>query len=69
MHLIFYMRAWALGCFHSLIGTRTFRRALNASVDSYAEILERVSTRVVVVMVVVVAQPDCLPTLVRMSQV
>ena len=29
--------------------------------------LERVSTRVVVVVVVVVAQPDCLPTLVRMS--
>ena len=28
-------------------------------------ILERVSTRVVVVVVVVVAQPDCLPTLVR----
>ena len=33
-----YVRAWALGCFHSLIGTRTFRRALTASVDSYAEI-------------------------------
>ena len=32
------------------------------------ESLERVSTRVVVVVVVVVAQPDCLPTLVRMSQ-
>ena len=30
--------------------------------------LERVSTRVVVVVVVVVAQPDCLPMLVRMSQ-
>ena len=28
----------------------------------------RVSTRVVVVVVVVVVQPDCLPTLVRMSQ-
>ena len=32
-------------------------------------LLERVSTRVVVVVVVVVAQPDCLPTLERMSQV
>ena len=32
-----YVRAWALGCFHSLISTRTFRRALTASVDSYAE--------------------------------
>ena len=30
--------------------------------------LERVSTRVVVVVVVVVAQPNCLPTLVRMPQ-
>ena len=28
----------ALCCFHSLIGTRTFRRALTASVDSCAEI-------------------------------
>ena len=41
-----YMRAWALGCFtccsisgcfHSLIGTRNFRRALTASEDSCAE--------------------------------
>ena len=32
-----YMRAWALGCFHN-ISTRTFRRALTASVDSCAEI-------------------------------
>ena len=31
-----YVRAWALGCFHSLIST--FRRALTASVDSCAEI-------------------------------
>ena len=23
-----YVRAWAIGCFHSLISTRTFRRAL-----------------------------------------
>ena len=30
--------------------------------------IERVSTRGVVGMVVVVAQPDCLPTLVRMPQ-
>ena len=29
-----------LGCFHSHISTRTFRRALTASVDSYAEIKE-----------------------------
>ena len=33
-----YVRAWALGCFHSHISTQTFRRALTASVDSYAEI-------------------------------
>ncbi len=33
-----YVRAWALGRFHSLIGTRTFQRALTASLDSYAEI-------------------------------
>ena len=33
-----YVRAWALGCFHSLTSTRTFRRALTASLDSYAEI-------------------------------
>ena len=33
-----YVCAWALGCFHSLIGIRTFRRALTASVDSCAEI-------------------------------
>ena len=33
-----------------------------------AEPLERVTTQVVVVVVVVVVQPDCLPTLVRMSQ-
>ena len=49
MELIFYpgwmrlnshvnMRAWALGSFHSLISTQTFRRALTASVDSCAEI-------------------------------
>ena len=33
-----YVRAWALGCFYSHISTRTFRRALTASVDSCAEI-------------------------------
>ena len=33
-----YVRALALGCFHSHISTRTFRRALKASVDSCAEI-------------------------------
>ena len=33
-----YVRAWALGCFHSLISTLTFQRALTTSVDSCAEI-------------------------------
>ena len=33
-----YVRAWALGCFHSLNSTRTFRRALTASLDRCAEI-------------------------------
>ena len=33
-----YLRAWALGSFHSRISTQTFRRALTASVDSCAEI-------------------------------
>ena len=33
-----YVRAWALGCFHSFISNRTFRGALTASVDSCAEI-------------------------------
>ena len=33
-----YLRAWALGCFHNLISTRTFRRVLTALVDSCAEI-------------------------------
>ena len=33
-----YVRAWALGCFYSHISTRTFRRALTASLDSCAEI-------------------------------
>ena len=33
-----YVRAWALGCFHSLTSTQTFRRALTASLDSCAEI-------------------------------
>ena len=32
-----YVRGRALGCFHSLISTKTFRRALTASVDSCAE--------------------------------
>ena len=32
-----HVRAWALGCFHSLI-RRTFRRVLTASLDSCAEI-------------------------------
>ena len=33
-----YVRALALGCFYSHISTRTFRRALTASVDNCAEI-------------------------------
>ena len=33
-----YVRAWALGCFCSHISTRTFRRALTASLDSCAEV-------------------------------
>ena len=33
-----YVRAWALGCFHSLISIHTLRRALTASADSCAEI-------------------------------
>ena len=33
-----YVRAWALGCFHNLISTQTFRRTLTASVDSCTEI-------------------------------
>ena len=34
-----YVRAWALGCFYSHVSTRTFRRALTASLhDSCAEI-------------------------------
>ena len=32
-----YVRALALGCFYSHISTRTFRRALTASLDSCAE--------------------------------
>ena len=38
MRFMFTLRAWALGCFHSLISIRTFRGALTASVDSWAEI-------------------------------
>ena len=33
-----YVRSLALGCFYSHISTRTFRRALTASLDSCAEI-------------------------------
>ena len=32
-----YVRSLALGCFYGHISTRTFRRALTASVDSCAE--------------------------------
>ena len=32
------VRALALGCFHSLISTQTFRRAVTASLDSCTEI-------------------------------
>ena len=35
-----YVRALALGCFYSHISTRTFQRALTASLDSCAEIKE-----------------------------
>ena len=38
IRLMVYVDAWALGCFHSLISTQTFRRALTASVDCCAEI-------------------------------
>ena len=38
-----YVRALALGCFHSHISTRTFRRALTASLDSCAEIKSAIS--------------------------
>ena len=31
-----YVHAWALGCFHSLISTQTFQRALTASVDRFS---------------------------------
>ena len=41
-----YVGAWALGCFHSPISTRTFRRALTASVDSCAEMKSDKSGRV-----------------------
>ena len=33
-----YVHSWVLGCFHSLISTQTFRRALTTSVDSCAVI-------------------------------
>ena len=33
-----YVRVLALGCFYSHVSTRTFRRALTASLDSCAEI-------------------------------
>ena len=33
-----YVRALALGCFHSHISTQTFRGALTSSVDSCAEV-------------------------------
>ena len=36
-HLV-YARAWTLCCFHSLVTTQIFRRALTGSVDSCAEI-------------------------------
>ena len=41
-----YVRAWALGCFHSHISTQTFWRELTASVDSCAEIKSGPSGRV-----------------------
>ena len=33
-----YVRAWALGCFHNLVSTQTFRRVLKTSVDSCVKI-------------------------------
>ena len=33
-----YVHPWVLGCFHSLISTQTFQRALTALVDSCVEI-------------------------------
>ena len=36
-----YVRALALGCFYSHISTRTFRRALTASLDSCTEIKKK----------------------------
>ena len=33
-----YVRAWTLCCFHSLISTESFRRALSVSVDCCAKI-------------------------------
>ena len=33
-----YVHVWALGCFHSLSSSQTFRMALTSSVDSCAEI-------------------------------
>ena len=38
-----YMRAWALGCFHSHISTQTFRRVPTPSVDSSAEVKSALS--------------------------
>ena len=42
-----YVRAWMLCCFHSLISTQTFRRALAAPVDSCAEIKSAPSVAVI----------------------
>ena len=33
-----YVRAWTLCCFHSLISTHSFRRALTASMDSCVDV-------------------------------
>ena len=38
IHVLIIFGDTALGCFYSHISTRTFRRALTASVDSCAEI-------------------------------
>ena len=36
--MFIYVRAWSLCCYHSLVSTQTFRRALTSSVDSCGEI-------------------------------
>ena len=37
LYYYYYVRAWTLYCFHSIISTHSFRRALTASMDSCAD--------------------------------